>query len=89
MSGLVCIYRFRVIFSIPTNNSFSTHRRKIENMEKLPTNQGLLIGSFENVAKMLNELSTVNGVEGVMLTFDDFILGLEQFGEKIQPHLAF
>jgi len=58
-------------------------------MEKLPTNQGLLIGSFENVAKMLNELSTVNGVEGVMLTFDDFILGLEQFGEKIQPHLAF
>ena len=58
-------------------------------MEKLPTNQGLLIGSFENVAKMLNELSTVDGVEGVMLTFDDFILGLEQFGEKIQPHLAF
>ena len=58
-------------------------------MEKLPTNQGLLIGSFENVAKMLNELSTVNGVEGVMLTFDDFILGLEQFGEKIQPHFAF
>ena len=48
-----------------------------------------MIGSFENVAKMLNELSTVNGVEGVMLTFDDFILGLEQFGEKIQPHLAF
>ena len=65
------------------------NRRKIENMEKLPTNQGLLIGSFENVARMLNELSTVNGVEGVMLTFDDFVAGLDLFGKKIQPLLKF
>ena len=58
-------------------------------MEKLPTNQGLLIGSFENVARMLNELSTVDGVEGVMLTFDDFVAGLDLFGKKIQPLLKF
>lgn len=83
-------YRDRQASDDPSQDKYNiANRRKIENMEKLPTNQGLLIGSFENVAKMLNELSTVNGVEGVMLTFDDFILGLEQFGEKIQPHLAF
>ena len=83
-------YRDRQASDDPSQDKYNiANRRKIENMEKLPTNQGLLIGSFENVAKMLNELSTVDGVEGVMLTFDDFILGLEQFGEKIQPHLAF
>jgi pyrimidine oxygenase len=34
---------------------------------------------------MLDELATVEGVAGVMLTFDDFILGMEAFGERIQP----
>lgn len=34
---------------------------------------------------MLDELSTVPGVQGVMLTFDDFVIGMEQFGTRIQP----
>jgi pyrimidine oxygenase len=25
------------------------------------------------------------GIEGIMMTFDDFIVGIEQFGEHIQP----
>ena len=25
------------------------------------------------------------GIKGLMLTFDDFIVGMEQFGEHIQP----
>jgi pyrimidine oxygenase len=34
---------------------------------------------------MLDELAAVPGVRGVMLTFDDFIIGMEQFGTRILP----
>jgi len=34
---------------------------------------------------MLDELSEVPGVRGVMLTFDDFVIGMEQFGSRIMP----
>jgi pyrimidine oxygenase len=34
---------------------------------------------------MLDELSEVPGVTGVMMTFDDFIVGMEQFGTRILP----
>ncbi len=48
-------------------------------------NMGTLVGSYAHVAKMLDEVATVPGTEGVLLTFDDFINGIEQFGERIQP----
>ncbi len=48
-------------------------------------NMGTLVGSYETVAALLDELATVEGVKGVMLTFDDFILGMEAFGQHIQP----
>jgi pyrimidine oxygenase len=53
--------------------------------DKLPTNQGVLVGSYANVARMLDELAEVPGVRGVMMTFDDFIIGMEQFGTRILP----
>lgn len=34
---------------------------------------------------MLDEVASVPGTQGVMLTFDDFVKGVEDFGEKIQP----
>ncbi|SLN56967.1 Pyrimidine monooxygenase RutA [Aquimixticola soesokkakensis] len=48
-------------------------------------NMGTIIGSYENVAKMLDEAATVPGVKGIMMTFDDFIVGLDDFGTKVQP----
>ena len=30
-------------------------------------------------------MATVPGVKGVMLTFDDFVVGMEQFGTRIMP----
>ena len=53
--------------------------------DKLPTNQGVLVGSYATVARMLDEMSAVPGVRGVMLTFDDFVIGMEQFGTRILP----
>ena len=61
------------------------NRRALLGTDKLPTNQGVLVGSYASVARMLDELSAVPGVRGVMLTFDDFVIGMEQFGTRIMP----
>ena len=46
-----------------------------------------LIGSYENVARMLDRIAQTPGLSGIMLTFDDFIVGIEQFGQYIQPQM--
>ncbi|MCA0993877.1 pyrimidine utilization protein A [Alloyangia pacifica] len=51
-------------------------------------NMGTLVGSYETVAKMLDEVAEVPGTGGVLLTFDDFVQGVEDFGAKIQPLMA-
>ncbi|TVY36584.1 Pyrimidine monooxygenase [Lachnellula subtilissima] len=48
-------------------------------------NQGTLIGSYAKVAGLLDEAAGTPGTKGIMLTFDDFLIGLDNFGEKIQP----
>lgn len=48
-------------------------------------NMGTLVGSFEKVAAMLDEIAEVKGTKGILLTFDDFVQGVNDFGEKIQP----
>ena len=48
-------------------------------------NMGTLVGSYASVARMLDEVATVPGTKGIMLTFDDFLIGMEQFGQRIQP----
>ncbi len=48
-------------------------------------NMGTLVGSYETIARLLDEAAAVPGTKGLMLTFDDFLIGLEQFGQRIQP----
>ncbi|MFO1080326.1 MAG: pyrimidine utilization protein A [Reyranellaceae bacterium] len=48
-------------------------------------NMGTLIGSYANVARMLDECAALPGTKGIMLVFDDFLVGVEAFGERIQP----
>ncbi|MFF7708189.1 pyrimidine utilization protein A [Pseudomonas sp. NPDC007930] len=48
-------------------------------------NMGTLVGSYATVARLLDEVAEVPGTEGVLLTFDDFVLGVEAFGTRIQP----
>jgi len=33
----------------------------------------------------LDEVAGMSGVKGIMLCFDDFIKGMDDFGTKIQP----
>ena len=46
---------------------------------------GTLVGSYAKIAEMLDGLAEIPGTKGIMLTFDDFLEGIEKFGEKIQP----
>jgi pyrimidine oxygenase len=48
-------------------------------------NMGTLVGSYETVARLLDEVAIVEGCDGVLLTFDDFVKGTEDFGARIQP----
>lgn len=48
-------------------------------------NMGTLVGAYETVAKMLDEVAEVAGIKGIMLVFDDFLEGIENFGTRIQP----
>jgi pyrimidine oxygenase len=73
----------------PSKDAYATKSRLMQTGEKkLPTSMGVLVGSYASVARMLDELATVPGVRGVMLTFDDFVIGMEQFGTRIQPLMA-
>ncbi len=53
--------------------------------QPIPTRIGKIVGSYASVARMLDELDEIEGVAGIMLTFDDFLIGMEQFGQRIQP----
>jgi pyrimidine oxygenase len=61
------------------------NKRRTLGTHNLPTQGGVLVGSYASIARMLDELAEVPGVEGVMLTFDDFVIGMEQFGTRILP----
>ena len=51
-------------------------------------NIGALIGSHENVARMLDEAAQVEGTKGIMLIFDDYHAGMDAFAERVQPLMA-
>ena len=51
-------------------------------------NMGTLVGSYATVAGLLDEVAGVRGVKGIMLTFDDFLEGLDAFGKHVQPRMA-
>jgi pyrimidine oxygenase len=48
-------------------------------------NMGTLVGSYAKIASMLDEVATIDGVAGIMMVFDDFVVGIDQFGQRIQP----
>jgi pyrimidine oxygenase len=60
-------------------------RHMIDPKSAVNLNIGLLVGSHASVARMLDEVATIQGLAGVLLTFDEFVSGTEIFGERIQP----
>nr|MEA2799888.1 pyrimidine oxygenase [Phenylobacterium sp.] len=68
-----------------TSNTNTTQLAAPESAVNL--NMGTLVGSYETVAKMLDEVAAVPDTAGVLLTFDDFVAGVEAFGTRIQPKM--
>lgn len=60
-------------------------RQMADPVSAVNINMGTLVGSYETVARLLDEVPTVPGTGGVLLTFDDFVKGVEDFGTRIQP----
>lgn len=60
-------------------------RQMADPVSAVNINMGTLVGSYASVARMLDEVATVNDTGGVMLTFDDFLKGIDDFGTRIQP----
>jgi pyrimidine oxygenase len=67
----------------PAGSTAANLKRVIRDPQ--PTGILKLIGSYASVARRLDEIAAIPDLKGVMLTFDDFIVGMEQFGERIQP----
>jgi pyrimidine oxygenase len=72
----------------PTATEGSTAKAIVVPEGAINFNMGTLVGSYASVARMLDEAASVPGTKGVMLTFDDFLIGMEQFGQRIQPLMA-
>ncbi len=43
-------------------------------------NIGLMLGSYAKVAYLLDEMATIPGLAGALLTFDEFVTGTQVFG---------
>jgi len=66
--------------------STTTNVRQLADKESaVNLNMGTLVGSYASIARMLDEMADVPNTGGVLLTFDDFLEGVEAFGTRIQP----
>ena len=68
-----------------TSNTNTTQLAAPESAVNL--NMGTLVGSYESVARMLDEVAEAPETKGVLLVFDDFVQGVEDFGSRIQPRM--
>ena len=57
----------------------------LRNPSPVNFDMGTLVGSYATVARLLDEVATMAGVKGIMLTFDDFLVGMDDFAVRIQP----
>lgn len=53
--------------------------------EVAPVRGCKFVGSHARVAAMLDRLAAIPGLSGVMLAFDDYRAGIEEFGERVLP----
>ncbi|NML92888.1 pyrimidine utilization protein A [Novosphingobium olei] len=68
-----------------TSDSNSTARHINLPEGAINFNIGTFIGSHATVARLLDEAASIPGTKGIMLTFDDFLQGLDEFAERVQP----
>ncbi|RDW76175.1 putative pyrimidine monooxygenase RutA-2 [Coleophoma crateriformis] len=62
----------------------SSAKRELLGENRINNDMNTMIGSYERVAGLLDELAN-EPIKGIMLIFDDFMKGIEVFGTKVQP----
>ena len=78
--------RVREAQADPNPDPYGTRVRQTAiGTEKRPVSSGVLVGSHASIARMLDQVAALPGVRGAMLSFDDYIEGVERFGRHIQP----
>ena len=69
-----------------TSSGADTNVRQMASLASaVNINMGTLVGAYATVARLLDEVASVEGTEGVLLVFDEFVRGVEEFGTRIQP----
>jgi pyrimidine oxygenase len=68
-----------------TADETSTARWMARAKSAVNFNMGLMVGSHATVARLLDEAAEVPGTSGIMLVFDDFLAGMDDFGQRVQP----
>lgn len=51
-------------------------------------NMATLVGSYETVARQVDQVAGMDGVKGMMFVFDDFEKGVHDFGTRVKPLLG-
>ena len=70
----------------PGSDKYASTSRFAQKVKaRMPTMHGAIVGSYARVAALLDEYATIPGIAGVMLTFDEFVSGMDKFGRHIQP----
>jgi pyrimidine oxygenase len=69
-------------------SALASVRKKVLPEGAVNLNMGTLVGSYATVGRMLDEAATVPGTKAILLVFDDFLVGLDRFGQRIQPLMA-
>lgn len=70
-------------------SSSAVARRILAHQAVDPEDPGLFAGSARSVAAKFNALAAVGGLDGVLLSFDDFLDGIDRFGREVIPLLDF
>jgi pyrimidine oxygenase len=70
-------------------SSSSVAQRMKTHLAVDPAGPSLFIGSPRTIADKFNKLAALGGLEGVLLSFDDFREGLGQFGRDVLPLIDF
>lgn len=47
-----------------------------------------LIQSYQSVAQQIDAIEADCGIEGMLLTFPDFVQGIRDFGTRVRPFLG-
>ncbi|MBW9122086.1 LLM class flavin-dependent oxidoreductase [Microbacterium trichothecenolyticum] len=73
-----------------TGTSSSASARALKTHQAIdPANPALFAGSPRTVATKLNELAALGGLDGCLMDYDDFVGGLNRFGQEVVPLLDF